>query len=370
MLDAELTKAVGAGEKVLVEKYKQEREKRLALKDKVIANKSRIEKLEEENRLLLKKCDRLRNSGGGSAGTANSGTQISFEELEKLVSSNLDDENTRSKVEAYHGTFEKKAYNHVWSERIQAIMNVLETGERDLSRALAKVRRFEERSRNMGLENRRWVINDAYMELPWCPAAAAYRSAVVEAAHAHIRPDTTKIIETGSGWGEHLCNIYLEGGPDDAVYYALEMEEEGRKCSLLLAALEPAFQLEAHFFDYRFPDYSPLPKDDCHTLLLTCHSIEQVKEIHEDCIRSALELGEHVTGIHFEPVGWQTYPEDKWSEASVEHHKRCVEKDYNQNVWSILNKLQDEGVIAIKDLKTNFIGLDYNPATYIHWEKV
>jgi len=222
----------------------------------------------------------------------------------------------------------------------------------------------------MGLENRRWIINNKYLELPWRPTASAYRSAVFEAVHDNIRQDTTKIIETGSGWAEHLCNIHLEGGPLDATYYALEMEEEGRKCAALLAALDPTFRLETHFFDYRQADYSMVPKDDGHTILLTAHSIEQVGEIDENVILSALDLGRRVTGIHFEPIGWQTYPESAWNEETIEHHARCIEKAYNRNLWPILQKLQEKGKIRILDMKANFIGIDYNPATYIHWEKV
>lgn len=39
-------------------------------------------------------------------------------------------------------------------------------------------------------------------------------------------------------------------------------------------------------------------------------------------------------------------------------------------VERIRNRLQDAGKIKIRDMRTNFIGLDYNPATYIFWEKV
>ena len=126
--------------------------------------------------------------------------------------------------------------------------------------------------RGMGLEPRRWVLNDKYIELPWRPAAAAYRSAVFEAVLSMVKTNTTKIIETGSGWGEHLSNIYLNGGPYDATYYACELEEEGRKCALMLASLDPLFQLEARFFDYLAPDYSSIPADEEHTILLTAHS--------------------------------------------------------------------------------------------------
>jgi hypothetical protein len=352
----------------LVSRLAAEREGRLKYKDALSRARAELEELQRENRILQRKYNT--RIAAGAVGGENRSADDQLAELLGIAEGALDGGDVREKIAAYHATFEKKGYDHVWAERIKAILNVLETGEDDLARALAAVRRNEERSRRMGLDSRRWVINDTYMDLPWRPAAAAYRSAVFEAVLDQCRADTTKIIETGSGWGEHLCNIFLEGGPVDATYYALEMEEEGRKCSLLLAALEKRLHLEAHFFDYRAPDYSKLPKDDQHTILLTAHSVEQVAEIDGDVIAAALQLGKRVTGIHFEPIGWQTYPQTDWTEISREHHERCTEKQYNRNLWPLLNRLQTSGKIAIRELKTNFIGLDYNPATYILWEKV
>ncbi len=342
----------------------------LAERARRLKAESGLRELRSENRILQRKyAEALKHGSDAAKSKAGSGAER-WDELLALAGSSLDSAEIKAKIQASHKTFENKAYDRTWAKRISTILEVLETGERDLSRALAKIRRTEERARDMGLESKRWVINDLYMELPWRPAAAAYRSAVSEAVLDEVRADTTKIIETGSGWGEHLCNIFLEGGPVDATYHALELEEEGRKCSLLLAALEPDLRLEASFFDYRSPDYSMLPKDDEHTILLTAHSVEQVSAINENCILSALELGRRVTGIHFEPIGWQAYPESEWTEVAIAHHKRCTEMDYNRNLWPLLNRIQDAGKIAIRELKRNFIGLDHNPATYIVWEKV
>ena len=222
----------------------------------------------------------------------------------------------------------------------------------------------------MGLEERSWAVFDREIGLPARAAAAAYRSAVVETVMDAVTPETTKIIETGSGWGEHLCNIYLEGGPQDAAYFALEYEKEGRQCAEVLAATEPQFRLRSAFFDYTAPDYGAVEKDDGHTILLTAHSIEQVAEIDPNTIYLALELSRRVSGIHFEPVGWQTQPETEWSEVSRLHHKRCMEVKYNRNLYAILRRAESEGRIRITKVVTNFIGLDHNPATLMTWEKV
>ena len=137
----------------------------------------------------------------------------------------------------------------------------------------------------------------------------------------------------------------------------------------MLASLDPLLRLEARFFDYLAPSWADVPADEGHTILLTAHSIEQVATIHEDCIRGALALGSHVSGIHFEPIGWQTQPEDARSEVSRAHHARCTELHYNENLWPLLRKLEAEGLLRITRCETNLIGLDYNPATYITWEK-
>ncbi|MGD9850233.1 MAG: hypothetical protein AB7T38_03095 [Nitrospirales bacterium] len=290
--------------------------------------------------------------------------------VREIAESTLDEQPIQQRIASYHSALGKKGYDFVWRERMQSIQQVIESGETDLMRALQIVRGHEENRRKMGLETRRWVINDKYMELPWRPAAAAYRSAVFEAVLAVVRSNTTKIIETGSGWGEHLCNIFLNGGPYDATYYACELEEEGRKCALMLAALNPIFRLEARFFDYLNPDYSRIPTDGEHTILLTAHSVEQVSHIHENCIEGVLNLGKQVNGIHFEPMGWQTQKEKSLSEVSQVHRNRCLDLHYNENLWPLLKKIEGEGRIKILKCVPNMIGLDYNPATLIVWEKM
>jgi hypothetical protein len=343
----------------LLEKLKSERNSRQRLETQLAG-------ANEENAVLKRK--RLEVTHAGIPGAA--GADARFESLRALAYSKLDGAETRAKIASYHASLEKKGYDHVWRERIKAILGVLATGESRLPRVVAQVRRGEERRRNMSLDARTWVINDQPMELPWRFASACYRSVVAESVIDRVRPDTTKIIETGSGWGEHLCNIFLEGGPIEATYYALELEEEGRNCALLLAALEPMLRLEARYFDYVAPDYSSLPRDDAHTILMTVHSVEQVANIHPDCIRSALELGRDVTGIHVEPVGWQLSEEKDWSPISRTHHERCMSQRYNTNLWTLLKGFEEEKLIRILDVRKNFVGLDYNPASLIVWEKV
>lgn len=349
------------------------------LKDKYEKVNAKLKHEREKNKVLTAENDRLQAEFNGlnrkyrervqsSASKGAIGNML--KKISSIITTSKDSDNVAEKIKGYHDSLDKKGYNHVWQTRVEMIQKVLESGEINLSRALSTVRRNEERKRSMGFDTYPWVINDVLMDLPWRPAASAYRSAVFEAVIDEIKPNTTKIIETGSGWGEHLTNIYLEGATQDIDFYACELELEGRICSDMLSALDPDFKLKSAFFDYLNPDWSVIPHDNEHTILLTAHSIEQVAVVHDDFFYGSLKLGKNVTGIHFEPMGWQTYPESEWTEISKKHYQRCMEKHYNTNLWPMLNKLQSENLIKIRTLKTNFIGLDYNPATLIIWEKI
>lgn len=344
-----------------IHKFKHERDLRLKEQEQKKALEHRLSTIELRYRQLME---------SHALPNITHSAETVINRVRTILAQRLDTPQIQQRIASYHTAIGKKGYNFVWHERMEAIQQVIEAGETDLMRALSIVRKREEDRREMGLDVRRWVINDEYIGLPWRPAAAAYRSAVFEAVLAMIRPNTTKIIETGSGWGEHLCNIFINGGPYDAAYFACELEEEGRKCALMLAALNPLFRLETCFFDYLDPDYSVIPSDEEHTILLTAHSVEQVAQIHENCIREALKLGRKVNGIHFEPIGWQIQDESKLSEVSKTHRARCLELHYNENLWPLLKKIESEGLIKILHCVPNMIGLDYNPASLIIWEKV
>jgi hypothetical protein len=255
-------------------------------------------------------------------------------------------------------------YDAVWGERLQIIRGLR---ERSMGRALSRVRLALEAKRSMQ-ERYPLVVEGRLLELPLSVAAGMIRSVVTRTVLRHVKPSTSNIIETGAGWGEHLCTLYLEGGPADATYYALEPVRLGRRCALELAALEPRFRLRAAFFDYKAPAY-PVRPDAKHALLLTVHSIEQVTDIHPDTIRAALRLGREVTGVHVEPVGWQVEPESRWSAITARHAARCREMNYNRNLVPLLRALEAEGAIRIEVLLPDFIGLEHNPGTLIVWRK-
>jgi hypothetical protein len=256
-------------------------------------------------------------------------------------------------------------YDAVWGERLQIIRGLR---ERSMARALSRVRLALEAKRT-AQERYPLVVEGRLLDLPLSAAAGMIRSVVARTVLRQVKPSTSKIIETGAGWGEHLCTLYLEGGPAHATYYALEPVHLGRRCALELAALEPRFRLRAAFFDYKAPAY-PVGADAMHTLLLTVHSIEQVTDIHPDTIRAALRLGREVTGVHLEPVGWQVEHESRWSPITARHAARCREMNYNRNLVPLLRSLEAEGAIRIEVLLPDFVGLEHNPGTLIVWRKL
>lgn len=256
-------------------------------------------------------------------------------------------------------------YDAVWSERLQIIHAVR---EHSMARTLSRVRHALDAKRN-AQERYPLVVEGRLLDLPLSAAAGMIRSVVTRTVLQHVKPSTSKIIETGAGWGEHLCGLYLEGGPTDATYYAFEPVRFGRRCAMELASLEPGWRLRAAFFDYKAPTY-PMRPDRRHTLLFTVHSIEQVTDIHPDAIRAALRLGREVTGVHLEPVGWQVSPESRWSPITARHAVRCREMNYNRNLVPLLRSLEAEGAIRIESLLPDFIGLEHNPGTLIVWRKL
>jgi hypothetical protein len=262
-------------------------------------------------------------------------------------------------------TIQARRYDKTWGERLQMIRAV--RGERNMARVLSLVQQAEGRKR--GLKDRYpLVIEGKLHDLPLTAAAGIFRSIVARTVLQQVKTSTSKIIETGSGWGEHLCTIYLEGGPAQATYYALEPVLQGRQCARALAALEPHFKLKTGFFDYTAPEYE-MPPDTGHTLFLTVHSIEQVAEIHPRVIKDVLRLGNEVTGIHVEPVGWQALPESQWSSITANHAARCREMNYNRNLVPLLRALEHDGLIRLERVDVNHIGLEHNPASLIVWHK-
>lgn len=260
-------------------------------------------------------------------------------------------------------------YEPTWRGRLAQIHDIIGQGETQLPRVLALVARRTEQSRGMGLGKGQYVAFDTTVELPSRAAQKLHRGAVVEAVIDLCSLDTEGVVELGSGWGELLCNVWTGGGPRGATYYACEITASGRECARLLAGLEPGLRLEAAYFDYLKPDFSAIRRGQKEVVVYSVQSIEQVAEVPMELITGLCGLANSVRVTHFEPIGWQMLETTQKTELTLRHEARCKEKNYNRNLWPILQQAEAEHRIHIRTAIPNFFGLEHNPTSYIVWEK-
>ncbi len=281
----------------------------------------------------------------------------------------LDDGAVRRAVSDYWT--ESGAYNYekTWRPRLELIVQAIVEGEVRLPRVLAEVLRRVEAKRNEDLRPGDYVAFNQKVQVPLVGGGYLHRGAIVRTVTELCTSRTQSVLELGSGWGEHLCNLWLSGGPSHARYYACELSEHGRKCALVLAALDSAFQLEAPCFNYVAPQFGFLPPRQQELVVYSVHSVEQVKEVAPDLIHRLCDLADVVQGVHVEPIGWQMIPRAEWNEVTTNHERRCKEQHYNENLWPLLKQAETEGLITIDRAVPNFFGLEHNPASLIVWHK-
>ena len=257
-----------------------------------------------------------------------------------------------------------EVYEGVWAEVRARISAEIANGETSLSRILRKVwSGWLERSGepSQGLAYGRRVQLPSAALLGACDGLREY------AALSACRPDTSLVVEIGAGWGHGLLRLWLAGGPRDAEYWALEPTSSGRSCVETLAALEPALRLSSAPFDYLEPDFGVLPRNNRHVLVTTWHSIEQIKLLPREAITQLFDLGDAVTVVHFEPVGWQMRPDDTEIASRRQH---STQHDYNENLWPILTELHDAGEIRIVRAEPDLIAHKVKRgSSLIVWER-
>jgi hypothetical protein len=172
------------------------------------------------------------------------------------------------------------------------------------------------------------------------------------------------VVELGAGWGNNLADLYLWGGPK-VPYYALEPTGSGRSCATLLAELAPELDLVALPFDYERPSYD-LPRDNEHVLVLTCMSIEQITDLRREALTGLFALGESMTVVHFEPLGWQIRGDPESSKA----REYARHRGYNTNLWPLLVELAEAGELTIDRVVPDMIGHKRKePSSLVVWRR-
>jgi len=212
-----------------------------------------------------------------------------------------------------------------------------------------------------------------------------------------IRPNTTAVIEVGSGWSSNLLQLYLAHGTTRSkkiIYYGGEYTREGQVCGKFLAERDPALKYRAFSFDYRNPNVEFLIRQKGHILLFTAHSVEQVDAINPALFEQLAALPNPVTVVHFEPVGWQRDPELlrrrevndtpffeaigaealRGEIASVVRNAAwwSWRLEYNRNLVPIIARLESESTIQMVRNAWDFSGAGnvLNPSSLIHYEFV
>jgi hypothetical protein len=222
-----------------------------------------------------------------------------------------------------------------------------------------------------------FVVDGRPQELLASSGHIYYRHAMAQSVLAQVRPDTVAIIELGSGFGESLFTVWNERFGDrktwlrknNAKFIACELSPAGRRASRVLASLDPLLNFEGRHFDYRTPRFDGLDFGGGHVIVFSTQSIEQVSEIPDDFLPRVMALARNVTGMHFEPIGWQFTPQPE-PDFVTRHRERCLSLNYNTNYWSILDAARRDKKIEIATAEPQYLGFEYNPLTKIVWKKV
>jgi len=210
-----------------------------------------------------------------------------------------------------------------------------------------------------------------------------------------IRKDTTGVVELGSGWCSNIFQLYIAYGATRSrklIYYGGEYTREGQLCAKFLAAHDGQIPLRCFSFDFRNPDVTFLQRQRGHVLVFTSHAVEQVDNINAELFQQLREIPNPVTVVHFEPVGWQRFPEllrqreSNDMEAFEAIGARALNGDiqsvvenaawwswrleYNMNLLPLVQQLQSENAIRMVRTAYDFAGTAnvLNPSSLIHYE--
>ncbi len=212
-----------------------------------------------------------------------------------------------------------------------------------------------------------------------------------------MRPDTTAVMELGSGWSCNLFQMFIGWGAtrsQKTIYYGGEYTAEGQRTGKYIARIDDKLQYRGFNFDYREPDLRFLKNQRGHILLFTTHSVEQVDIIDPVMFEHLAELEHDVTVVHFEPVGWQRDEtlynaringDDAFFENLGENiNKRLTSKrkviensawwswrlNYNVNLLQIIADLESRNLITVQNREYDYAGAAniFNPSSLIHYE--
>ena len=257
----------------------------------------------------------------------------------------------RSTIDKYEGK---------WAEVRDHAAAVIESGETDLSRA---VRIVDAEERSLSLEPLDGIALGERVTLPRAAMTGARRDLIQRILLDACAADVDLVVELGSGGGINLLNLHLWGGPK-VPYFALEPTASGRRaCAELLAGLDRRPRTDHAAVRLRAPGLRRAAAGRRACPRLHVHSIEQVTELPREAVAGLLGLGARVTGVHFEPVGWQIL--DQPDEASYESRSGSAT---TATSGRCSQELEGEGKLVVATVTPDLFGDKYkNPGTLIVW---
>lgn len=284
---------------------------------------------------------------------------------------------------------EENIFKYLWEARGAYIQSVIDGGETSLSRTLAAL---ADHSRHHSLELQKVPLNGTEIltgRASWVPTTTnptdrtlypetallptgqpAYAYALVNNQvivrpfhaeldnapvrflldHLHGR-DFDAIVEIGSGLGEKLFKLYLNGGPRDAAYFGAELWQEGRQIADRLAQLEPGLNFTSVPFDLNQPDFSFLAGYK-RVLIFSNAALYTVTTLPQTLMECMANAAPHVEGVHFEFVGHQR-PAAPGEDRTAAYRDECRKRGFNTNFVDLVDDAQARGFIH-----SLFVGLD------------
>jgi hypothetical protein len=260
----------------------------------------------------------------------------------------------------------KASYEAWWSNVRAAVETQIAAGETDLSRILHRT--FANAVGAPPPGDPPSLVFGREVPAPYLTAHRMGRDWIADMVIEQAdRIEADAIIETGSGWGYNLFNIWLRGGRK-VPCHAYEYTEAGREtCTRVRDAARDGPEITVHAFDYHAADLSAVAGRYQRPLIYTSHSIEQIANLPQSCIEAFLATAPEVTVMHFEPVSWQFDPD---SEASERVRRHCERSGYNDNLWPLLELNQAAGRLTIEETMANVMAPKLtNSSSLIRWCK-
>ena len=216
---------------------------------------------------------------------------------------------------------------------------------------------------------------------------------LADALRRHFTDEIDCVVEFGSGIGDNLAKLAVDGPGHAATFIACEPSPSGRRAAELMFSALPGVRLETRDFDYTAPDLSFLKRFRS-VLAFTSHSIEQIPVLGQPFYRQLLDSPVSAC-VHLEPIGWQRFTnlvkevQEQYQDAELwQRHRRdyCYTLDdaslvlnaaswaasgfYNTDLLKLIATAAGAGEIAIATLAYEIIGYNpFNPSTLVAWTR-